>query len=156
MSRRHAAQKREILPDPRYGDLVVSKFMNILMISGKKSAAEKIIYGALDIIQKRTSQDPLKLFHDALDNVKPAVEVRSRRVGGATYQVPTEVRAERRLALALRWVITAARARKDKTMQERVASELMDAANSRGGAVTKRENTHKMAEANKAFSHYRW
>lgn len=156
MSRRHAAQKREVLPDAKFGDIVVTKFMNNLMISGKKSAAEQIVYGAFDIIQKRTSQDPLKIFSDALDNVKPSVEVRSRRVGGATYQVPTEVRSERRLALALRWIISAARDRRDKTMRERVAAELMDAANGRGGAVTKRENTHKMADANKAFSHYRW
>lgn len=156
MSRRHAAQKREILPDPKYGDLVLSKFMNVLMISGKKSAAEKIVYGALESIQKKTSQDPVKFFHDALDNIKPSIEVRSRRVGGATYQVPTEVRSERRLALALRWLITAARERKEKEMKDRIANELMDAANGRGGAVTKRENTHKMAEANKAFSHFRW
>lgn len=156
MSRRHAAQKREIHPDPQYGDLVVSKFMNNLMISGKKSAAEAIVYGAFELIQKRTSIDPLKVFNDALDNVKPSVEVRSRRVGGATYQVPTEVRPERRLALALRWLIDSARSRRDKTMKERVASEIIDASNNRGGAVTKRENTHKMADANKAFSHYRW
>jgi len=156
MSRRRAAAKRVIHPDARHGDIVVTKFMNCLMISGKKSAAEQIVYGAFDIIQKKTSQDPLKFFHDALDNVKPSVEVRSRRVGGATYQVPTEVRPERRLALALRWLIESARERREKTMGERVASELMDAAQGRGGAVTKRENTHKMAEANKAFSHYRW
>jgi small subunit ribosomal protein S7 len=156
MSRRHAAQKRSVLPDPKFGDLVVSKWINTMMYSGKKSAAERIAYGALELIQKRTSMDPLKLFHDAIDNIKPSVEVRSRRVGGATYQVPTEVRTERRLALALRWLIIAARDRKEKTMQDRVAAELMDAANGRGGAVTKRENTHKMAEANKAFSHYRW
>jgi small subunit ribosomal protein S7 len=156
MSRRHAAQKREILPDPKYGDMVLSKFMNVLMISGKKSAAERIVYGALETIQKKTSQEPVKFFHDALDNIKPSIEVRSRRVGGATYQVPTEVRSERRLALALRWLITAARARKEKEMKDRIANELMDAANGRGGAVTKRENTHKMAEANKAFSHFRW
>lgn len=156
MSRRHAAQKREILPDPKYGDLVLSKFMNVLMIAGKKSAAEKIVYGALDSIQKKTSQEPLKFFHDALDNIKPTIEVRSRRVGGATYQVPTEVRTERRQALALRWLLAAARSRKEKEMKDRIANELMDAANGRGGAVTKRENTHKMAEANKAFSHFRW
>lgn len=156
MSRRHAAQKREILPDPKYGDLVVSKLMNVLMLSGKKSAAEKIVYGALEIIQKKTSQEPVKFFHESLDNIKPSIEVRSRRVGGATYQVPTEVRSSRRQALALKWLIEAARARKEKTMRDRIANELMDAANGRGGAVTKRENTHKMAEANKAFSHYRW
>lgn len=156
MSRRHSAQKREILPDPKFGDLVLSKLINTMMYSGKKSAAEAIAYGALDTIQKRTSQDPLKVFHDAIDNIKPAVEVRSRRVGGATYQVPTEVRPERRQALALRWLIAAARARKEKTMQDRIAAELLDASQNRGGAVTKRENTHKMADANKAFSHYRW
>ncbi len=156
MSRRHSAQKREVLPDPKFGDQVLSKLINTMMYSGKKSAAEAIAYGALEMIQKRTSQDPLKVFHDAIDNIKPSVEVRSRRVGGATYQVPTEVRPERRLALALRWLIAASRDRKEKTMQDRVAGELLDAAQNRGGAVTKRENTHKMAEANKAFSHYRW
>ena len=156
MSRRRAAQRREVLPDAKYGDLVLTKFMNTMMYDGKKSAAEKIVYGALELVQKKTSQEPLKFFREALDNIKPSVEVRSRRVGGATYQVPTEVRTERQLALALRWLIEAARARKEKTMNERVAGELMDAANGRGGAVTKRENTHKMAEANKAFSHYRW
>lgn len=156
MSRRHAAPKRHILPDAKYGDVVLTKLINTMMYDGKKSASEAICYEALDIIKKKTSADPLKFFHDALNNIKPSVEVRSRRVGGATYQVPTEVREERRLALALRWLIIAARARKEKTMRDRVASELMDAANNRGGAVTKRENTHKMAEANKAFSHFRW
>ena len=156
MSRRHAAKKREILPDARYGDKVLTKLINTMMYDGKKSAAETIAYGALEIIQKKTSQDPIKFFHDALGNIKPSVEVRSRRVGGATYQVPTEVREERRQALALRWLIEAARARREKTMRDKIAAELMDAANGRGGAVTKRENTHKMAEANKAFSHYRW
>jgi small subunit ribosomal protein S7 len=156
MSRRHAAQKRHVLPDAKFGDIVLTKFINTMMYDGKKSAAEKIAYGALEIIQKKTSQEPLKFFHDALSNIKPSVEVRSRRVGGATYQVPTEVREERRQALALRWLIDAARSRKEKTMRDRIAAELMDAANGRGGAVTKRENTHKMAEANKAFSHYRW
>lgn len=156
MSRRRAAIKREILPDAKFGDVVLTKLINTMMLDGKKSASEAICYDALDIIQKKTSSDPLKFFHEALDNIKPAVEVRSRRVGGATYQVPTEVREERRLALALRWLIRAARDRKEKTMRDRVAAELMDAANGRGGAVTKRENTHKMAEANKAFSHYRW
>ncbi len=156
MSRRRAAIKREVLPDAKFGDIVLTKLINTMMYSGKKSASETIAYEALDIIQKKTSQDPLKFFHEALNNIKPSVEVRSRRVGGATYQVPTEVREERRLALALRWLIAAARARKEKTMRDRIAAELMDAANSRGGAVTKRENTHKMAEANKAFSHYRW
>lgn len=156
MSRRRAATKRVILPDAKYGDVVLTKFMNTMMYDGKKSAAEKIAYGALDVIKKKTSADPIKFFHDALNNIKPSVEVRSRRVGGATYQVPTEVRAQRQLALAIRWLIEASRARKEKTMNERVAGELMDAANGRGGAVTKRENTHKMADANKAFSHYRW
>ena len=156
MSRRRAAAKRVILPDAKYGDVVLTKFMNTMMYDGKKSAAEKIAYGALDIIKKKTSADPVKFFHDALNNIKPSVEVRSRRVGGATYQVPTEVRAQRQLALAIRWLIEASRNRKEKTMNERVAGELMDAANGRGGAVTKRENTHKMADANKAFSHYRW
>ena len=156
MSRRHAAQKRQVLPDAKYGDLVLTKLINTMMLDGKKSASEKIIYAALEIIQKKTSQDPIKFFHEALDNIKPSIEVRSRRVGGATYQVPTEVRDERRQALALRWLLSAARARKEKTMRDRISAELMDAANGRGGAVTKRENTHKMAEANKAFSHYRW
>ena len=156
MSRRRRAEKREINPDAKYGDLVLAKFMNSLMYDGKKSAAETIAYEALDIIKKKTSADPLKFFHDALNNIKPSVEVRSRRVGGATYQVPTEVREERRQALALRWLIEAARERKEKTMRDRIANELMDAANGRGGAVTKRENTHKMAEANKAFSHFRF
>ena len=156
MSRRHAAPEREILPDPKYGDKVISKLMNCIMYSGKKSAAERIVYGALEIVQQKTSQEPVQFFHEALDNIKPAIEVRSRRVGGATYQVPTEVRPKRRQALALRWLIDAARSRKVKEMKERIAAELMDAANQRGGAVTKRENTHKMAEANKAFSHFRW
>ena len=156
MSRRRAAIKREVLPDAKFGDIVLTKLINAMMYSGKKSAAEKIVYDALDIIKKKTSADPLKFFRDSLDNIKPSIEVRSRRVGGATYQVPTEVREDRRMALALRWLIEAARARKEKTMRDRIANELMDAANGRGGAVTKRENTHKMAEANKAFSHYRW
>jgi small subunit ribosomal protein S7 len=156
MSRRHAAQKRQVLPDAKFGDVTLTKLINTMMYDGKKSAAEAIVYAALEIIQKKTSSDPLKFFHDALDNIKPSVEVRSRRVGGATYQVPTEVREERRLALALRWLIIAARERKEKTMRDRISAELMDAANGRGGAVNKRENTHKMAEANKAFSHYRW
>lgn len=156
MSRRRAAIKREVLPDAKHGDLVLTKFINALMYSGKRSVSEAIVYSALDAIQKRTSQDPLKLFRDAMDNVKPALEVRSRRVGGATYQVPTEVRETRRQALALRWIINAARARSDKTMDSRLAAELIDAAGGRGGAVKKREDTHKMAEANKAFSHYRW
>jgi len=156
MSRRHAAEKREILPDAKYGDRVLSKFMNNLMIDGKKSVAESIVYGALERMEKRLKREPVQAFHEALDNVKPAVEVRSRRVGGATYQVPVEVHTERREALAIRWVITAARKRNENTMEERLAAELADAVNNRGAAVKKREDTHKMADANKAFSHYRW
>ncbi len=156
MSRRHAAEKRETLPDPKFGDVVLSKFMSCLMYDGKKSAAEGIVYGALDQIAGRSGDDTLKLFHDALDNVKPTIEVKSRRVGGATYQVPIEVRFERRQALAIRWIIAAARKRSEKTMVQRLSGELMDAANNRGAAVKKREDTHRMAEANKAFSHYRW
>jgi small subunit ribosomal protein S7 len=156
MSRRHAAEKREITPDAKYGDLVIAKFMNCLMFDGKKSVAEAIVYGALDKIQGRTGQDPLKVFHDALDNVKPALEVRSRRVGGATYQVPVEVRTDRRQALAIRWLIDYSRKRSETTMIDRLSGELLDAANNRGAAVKKREDTHRMAEANKAFSHYRW
>jgi len=146
------------LPDPKFGDVVISRFTNVLMHCGKKSVAERIVYDALDILKRRggAQADPVRLFHDALDNVKPAVEVRSRRVGGATYQVPVEVRPERRQALAIRWVIEAARKRSEHTMQERLANELMDAVNNRGVAVKKREDTHRMAEANKAFSHYRW
>ncbi|MAF56979.1 30S ribosomal protein S7 [Ponticaulis sp.] len=156
MSRRHRAEKREVLPDPKFGDLVLSKFMNQIMIDGKKSTAERIVYGALDIVEERLKRDPIELFHDALDNVSPSVEVRSRRVGGATYQVPVEVRVERRQALAIRWMVAAARARNENTMRERLAGELLDAANGRGNAVKKREDTHRMAEANRAFSHYRW
>ena len=156
MSRRHAAEKRQVLPDAKYGDLVVTKFMNSLMLHGKKSVAEKTLYGAFDIIEGKSGQDPLKMFRDAIENVKPAVEVRSRRVGGATYQVPVEVRNDRRQALAIRWIVGLARKRSENTMTERLSGELMDAANSRGAAVKKREDTHKMAEANKAFSHYRW
>tara|TARA_R110000796_G_scaffold191342_1_gene307979 strand:+ start:237 stop:707 length:471 start_codon:yes stop_codon:yes gene_type:complete len=156
MSRRHRAEKREILPDPKFGDLVLSKFTNSLMYHGKKSAAEQIVYGAMDLIEKKTSNDPLKVFHEALDNVKPSIEVRSRRVGGATYQVPVEVRTDRRQALAIRWLIDHARKRSENTMTERLSGELLDAANNRGAAVKKREDTHRMAEANKAFSHYRW
>ncbi len=156
MSRRHRAEKREIIPDPKYGDLVVTKFMNSLMFEGKKSAAETIVYGALGRIEQKAKRDGLELFHEALNNVKPAIEVRSRRVGGATYQVPVEVRNDRRQALAIRWIITAARARNENTMEERLSGELLDAANNRGTAVKKREDTHKMAEANRAFSHYRW
>ena len=156
MSRRHSAEKREILPDPKFGDQIVSKFMNSIMRDGKKSAAESIVYGAFDTIRSRSRQDPLEVFHTALDRVMPQIEVRSRRVGGATYQVPVEVRTERRQALAIRWLITAARARNEKTMVERLSGELLDAFNNRGTAVKKREDTHRMAEANRAFSHYRW
>jgi small subunit ribosomal protein S7 len=156
MSRRHRADKRVINPDPKFGDLVLSKFMNNLMYDGKKSAAEGIVYGALDKIQSKAKQDPVQVFHEALNNVAPAIEVRSRRVGGATYQVPVEVRPERRQALAIRWIITAARGRNETTMVDRLSGELMDAAQNRGTAVKKREDTHKMAEANRAFSHYRW
>ena len=156
MSRRRAAQRREVLPDPKFGDTILTRFMNCLMYSGKKSVAETAVYGALDHIQKRTGQDPVKVFHGALDNVRPAVEVRSRRVGGATYQVPVEVRSVRRQALGIRWIITAARDRNEKTMTERLSAELLDASNNRGNAVKKREDVHRMAEANRAFSHYRW
>ncbi len=156
MSRRHRAEKREVIPDPKYGDLVVSKFMNSVMQHGKKSVAEGIVYGALDAIESRAKQDPVGVFHQALENVMPAIEVRSRRVGGATYQVPVEVRPDRRQALAIRWLITAARARNERTMVERLSGELLDASNNRGTAVKKREDTHRMAEANRAFSHYRW
>ncbi len=156
MSRRHRAQKREIIPDPKYTDLIVTKFMNAVMRDGKKSVAEGIVYGAFDRIEEKAKSDPLQLFHDALKNVMPSVEVRSRRVGGATYQVPVEVRPERRQALAIRWIITAARNRNENTMVERLSGELLDAANNRGTSVKKREDTHKMAEANRAFSHYRW
>ena len=156
MSRRHAAEKREVLPDPKFGDTVVTKFINSLMLQGKKSVAETILYGAFDQIEDKAKTDPLALFHDALENVRPNVEVRSRRVGGATYQVPVEVRPVRARALAIRWLIAIARKRNENTMVERLAGELMDAANSRGAAVKKKEDTHRMAEANKAFSHYRW
>jgi small subunit ribosomal protein S7 len=156
MSRRHRAEKREIIPDPKFGDFVLAKFMNSLMYEGKKSAAERIVYGALERIESRAKRDPMQIFHEALDNVKPAIEVRSRRVGGATYQVPVEVRTDRRQALAIRWLITAARGRNENTMEERLSAELLDAANNRGTAVKKREDTHRMAEANRAFSHYRW
>ena len=156
MSRRRAAVKREVLPDPKFGDAILTKFMNCLMYEGKKSVAERIVYGALDRIGKRSGQDPLRVFHDALGNVRPAVEVRSRRVGGATYQVPVEVRSVRRQALGIRWLISAARDRNEKTMTERLSAELLDASNGRGNAVKKREDVHRMAEANRAFSHYRW
>ena len=156
MSRRRAAEKREVLPDAKFGDIVLSKFMNTLMERGKKSVAEHIVYGALDEVEAKLKQDPVPAFHEALENVKPAVEVRSRRVGGATYQVPVEVRSTRRQALGIRWIITAARERNEKTMTERLSAELLDASNNRGNAVKKREDTHRMAEANRAFSHYRW
>ena len=156
MSRRHRAEKREIIPDPKFGDVILTKFMNSVMKDGKKSAAERIVYGALDVIEGRAKQNPLEMFHQALENVMPTLEVRSRRVGGATYQVPVEVRADRRQALAIRWIIAAARARGENTMVERLSGELLDAANNRGTAVKKREDTHRMAEANRAFSHYRW
>ena len=156
MSRRRRPEKREILPDPKFGDVVLSKFMNSVMLDGKKSTAEGIVYGALDTVETRLKREPIGVFHDALNNVKPGIEVRSRRVGGATYQVPVEVRTERRQALAIRWIIQAARGRNDKTMVERLSAELLDAANNRGNAVKKREDTHRMAEANRAFSHYRW
>jgi small subunit ribosomal protein S7 len=156
MSRRHRAEKREVNPDPKFKDLILSKFMNNLMRDGKKSTAEGIVYGAFDQMEQKAKQDPVTLFHQALENVMPAIEVRSRRVGGATYQVPVEVRPERRQALAIRWIITAARARNENTMVDRLSGELLDAANNRGTAVKKREDIHRMAEANRAFSHYRW
>ena len=156
MSRRHRAEKREIIPDAKYGDVVLTKFMNSVMYDGKKSVAEQIVYGALDTIESKLKTEPLTVFKSALENVAPTIEVRSRRVGGATYQVPVEVRSERRQALAIRWLIAAARGRNDKTMVERLSAELIDASNNRGNAVKKREDTHRMAEANRAFSHYRW
>ena len=156
MSRRHSAEKREIIPDPKFGDIVVTKFMNSVMYEGKKSVAERMVYGAFDSIEAKAKTSPLDVFRAALENVAPAIEVRSRRVGGATYQVPVEVRPSRRQALAIRWIIQAARARNDRTMEDRLSAELLDAANNRGNAVKKREDTHKMAEANRAFAHYRW
>jgi small subunit ribosomal protein S7 len=156
MSRRRAAVKREVLPDAKFGDITLTKFMNCLMYEGKKSTAERIVYGAFDRIAKRSGADAIKVFHDALMNVRPSVEVRSRRVGGATYQVPVEVRTDRGQALAIRWIIGSARDRSEHTMEERLSGELLDAANNRGNAVKKREDTHRMADANKAFSHYRW
>ena len=156
MSRRHSAEKREILPDPKFGNVVVTKFMNSIMYEGKKSVAEAIVYGALDIIEGKTKTNPIGVFQQALDNVMPSIEVRSRRVGGATYQVPVEVRNDRRQALGIRWIIASARERNEKTMMERLSAELLDASNNRGNAVKKREDTHRMAEANRAFSHYRW
>ena len=156
MSRRHRADKREILPDPKFGNVVVTKFMNSVMHAGKKSVAENIVYGALDMIEGKTRQNPIGVFEQALDNVMPSIEVRSRRVGGATYQVPVEVRADRSQALAIRWLISSSRGRSENTMEERLSGELLDAANNRGVAVKRREDTHRMADANKAFSHYRW
>jgi small subunit ribosomal protein S7 len=156
MSRRHKAEKLEIIPDPKFGDFVVAKFMNSIMKEGKKSVAERIVYGAFDTLEGKLRRSPVEVFHEALKNVMPTIEVRSRRVGGATYQVPVEVRPERRQALAIRWIISAARGRNENTMAERLSNELLDAANNRGTAVKKREDTHRMAEANRAFSHYRW
>jgi small subunit ribosomal protein S7 len=156
MARRRSAQKREVIPDPKYKDKLVAKFMNNLMLAGKKSLSEKIFYGAMDIIQEKGDEDPLGVFKKAVENVKPTLEVKSRRVGGATYQVPIEVRADRKLALAIRWLITHARARNERTMVERLANEFIDAANKRGNTIKKKEDVHRMAEANKAFAHYRW
>ena len=156
MSRRRKAVKREVMPDPKYSDKIVSKFTSCLMYDGKRSTAEKIVYGAFDIVEKKMGSEPVKIFHDALENVQPQVEVGSRRVGGATYQVPVEVRSDRALALAIRWLINSSRKRSENSMTERLGGELMDASSNRGASVKKREDTHKMAEANKAFSHYRW
>lgn len=156
MARRRRPEKRVILPDPKFGDEVLSKFMNSVMLDGKKAVAEGIVYSALETVEARAKKDPLQVFHDALNNVKPGIEVRSRRVGGATYQVPVEVRAERAQALAIRWLIAAARNRSENTMSARLSGELLDASSNRGNAVKKREDTHRMAEANRAFSHYRW
>ena len=156
MARRRRPERREVLPDPQYGDVVLTKFMNSVMYDGKKSVAESIVYGALQTVETKAKKEPIAVFHDALNNVKPGIEVRSRRVGGATYQVPVEVRHERAQALAIRWLITAARNRSEPTMAGRLSGELLDASNNRGNAVKKREDTHRMAEANRAFSHYRW
>jgi len=156
MPRKGDVKKREILPDPKYNETLVTKFINGIMRRGKKSLAERIFYGSLELIKDRTHQDPLKIFHQAVDNVKPLIEVRPRRVGGATYQVPVEVRPERKIALAIRWIIAYAKLRSEKTMQEKLCAELIDAANNRGASIKKKEDTHKMAEANKAFAHYRW
>ncbi len=156
MSRRRRAERREVHPDPQFGDRTITKFMNNLMRDGKKSVAERIVYGALEVVETRARRNPVDVFHRALENVKPTLEVRSRRVGGATYQIPVEVRPERRDALAIRWLIAATRARGEHTMRDRLAGELLDASDNRGAAVKKREDTHKMAEANRAFSHYRW
>ena len=156
MSRRHSAEKREVLPDPKFGNIIITKFMNSVMYAGKKSVAEGIVYGALGLIESKTKQNPLGVFEQALENVMPTIEVRSRRVGGATYQVPVEVRSSRRMALAMRWLIDSARKRGENSMPRKLAAELMDASENRGGAIKKREETHRMAEANKAFAHYRW
>ncbi len=156
MARRRRPEKRVILPDPKYGDEVLSKFMNSVMLDGKKATAESIVYTALEVVETKAKKDPIGVFHDALNNIKPNIEVRSRRVGGATYQVPVEVRVERAQALAIRWLISAARNRSEKTMAARLSAELLDASSNRGNAVKKREDTHRMAEANRAFSHYRW
>ena len=156
MSRRHSAEKREVLPDPKFGNIIITKFMNSVMYAGKKSVAEGIVYGALGIIEAKTKASPLTVFEQALENVMPTIEVRSRRVGGATYQVPVEVRPDRSQALAIRWLISSSRGRGENTMEERLSGELLDAANNRGVAVKRREDTHRMADANKAFSHYRW
>lgn len=156
MSRRRAAIKRTILPDHKFKDLVIAKFMNRIMLDGKKSVSEKIVYGAFDIVSKKTNKEPLEFFHEALANVKPNLEVKARRVGGATYQVPMEVRPRRAQALAMKWIVDCAVKRNEKTMRERIASEIIDAHNNKGNAVKKREETHKMAEANRAFSHFRW
>jgi small subunit ribosomal protein S7 len=156
MSRRRRPEKREILPDPKFGDITLSKFMNSVMLDGKKSVAEGIVYGALESVETRLKREPIGVFHDALNNVKPGIEVRSRRVGGATYQVPVEVRPTRSVTLALRWLVTYSQARREKTMSERLMNELLDASNGLGAAVKRREDTHKMAESNKAFAHYRW
>ena len=156
MSRRRAATKREVLPDHQYKDIILTKFMNRIMLDGKKSVSERIVYGAFDIVFNKTNKKPIELFYEALDNVKPNLEVRSRRVGGATYQVPMEVRPRRAQALAMKWIVDSALKRGEKTMREKIASEIMDAHNNKGNAVKKREETHKMAEANRAFSHFRW
>ncbi len=156
MSRRRKAIKRDVMPDPKFGNKIISKFTSCLMYDGKRSTAEKIVYGAFDVIEKKSGSEPIKIFNDAIDNVQPQLEVRSRRVGGATYQVPVEVRSERALALAIRWLINSSRNRSEKSMTERLSGELLDASSNKGASVKKRDDTHKMAEANKAFSHYRW
>ena len=156
MPRKGRVSKRERMPDPKYNDVLVQRFVNNVMWDGKKSLARRLVYGAFDLMEKRTKEDPLKVFHRAMDNVKPELEVKARRVGGATYQVPVEVRMDRKMSLAIRWILRYARERSEKTMTERLSGELLDAFNNRGGAIKKKEDTHKMAEANKAFAHYRW